>query len=113
MIEEYHFGSIVINGKTYDFDVEVYWTGEVLKWWREKGHVFGVEDVKRAVKKNPEVIVLGTGFYGICEVTEECKNYIEGRKIELIIEKTENAVKIFNDLLKESKKVVGLFHLTC
>jgi hypothetical protein len=41
------------------------------------------------------------------------EEYEEGRKIALIIEKTENAVKIFNDLLKESKKVVGLFHLTC
>ena len=113
MIEKYKFGSIKINGKIYDFDVEVYWTGEVLKWWREKGHIFDVNDVKRAVKKNPDVIVFGTGFYGICEVTKECKNYIEERVIELIIDKTENAVKAFNDLLKESKKVVGLFHLTC
>jgi hypothetical protein len=113
MIEEYRFGSITIGGKIYNRDVEVYWTGEVLKWWREKGHIFGFEDVKGAVKKNPEVIILGTGFYGICEVTEECKNYIEGKAIELIIDKTENAVKVFNDLLKGSKKVVGLFHLTC
>jgi hypothetical protein len=113
MIEEYEFGKIKIDGKIYDFDVEVYWTGEVLKWWRERGHVFDVGDVKRAVKKNPDVIVLGTGFYGVCKVTEECKNYIEGRAIELKIDKTENAVKVFNDLLKESKKVVGLFHLTC
>jgi len=113
MIEEYRFGSITINGKTYDFDVEVYWTGEVLKWWRERGHVFDLSDVKRAVKKNPDVIVFGTGFYGICQVTKECKDYIKKRAIELKIEKTQRAVKIFNELFEESKKVVGLFHLTC
>jgi hypothetical protein len=31
MIEEYEFGKIKIDGKIYDFDVEVYWTGEDLK----------------------------------------------------------------------------------
>jgi hypothetical protein len=112
MIEEYQFGKIKIKDRVYNFDVEVYWTGEVLKWWRKKGLVFDVDDVKRAVKKNPEVIVIGTGFFGRGEITEEARDYIESRKIELIIDKTENAIKVFNDLLKESKKVVGLFHLT-
>ncbi|GAH97601.1 unnamed protein product, partial [marine sediment metagenome] len=53
-IEEYKFGSITINGKTYEYDVEVRWTGEVLKWWRGESHVVDVEDVKRAIEQNPE-----------------------------------------------------------
>jgi len=120
MINEYKFGSITIDGKTYNHDVEVRWTGEVLKWWRKEGHVFDVEDVERTVKQNPETIILGTGAYGLCEVTEECQNFLKEKGISLIIDKTEEAVKTFNIILEESKpegerqnKVIGLFHLTC
>lgn len=114
-IDEYHFGSITIDGKTYDYDVEVRWTGEVLKWWRKEGHVLDLEDVKRAVEENPETIILGTGAYGLCEVTENCQNFIKEKGIKLIIDKTEEAVKTFNAILEEKKqnKVIGLFHLTC
>lgn len=120
MIEEYHFGSITINGKNYDHDVEVRWNGEVLEWWRKEGHVFDLEDVKRAVEQNPETIILGTGAYGICQVTKECQDFIKEKGIKLIIDNTEEAVKTFNIILKSSKgeegkqeKVIGLFHLTC
>jgi len=30
-----------------------------------------------------------------------------------MIEKTDQAVRSFNNLIKEKKKVIGLFHLTC
>ena len=134
MIKEYHFGSITIDGKTYNHDVEVSWTGEVLKWWREESHVINVEDVKRAVEQNPETIIIGTGEMGIAKVTEGVKKFIQERGIRLIIDKTEEAVKTFNIILEESKledsnppttlppsgralgkpeKVIGLFHLTC
>jgi hypothetical protein len=120
MIEEYKFGKIKIDGKDYDYDVEVRWTGEVLKWWRKEGHVFDLEDVKRAVEQNPDTIILGTGAYGFCKVTEDCQKFIEEKGIKLIIDKTEEAVKTFNIILEESEeeegrqnKVIGLFHLTC
>jgi len=133
MIEEYHFGSITINGKIYNQDVEVRWTGEVLKWWRKEGHVIDAADVERAVEQNPDTIVIGTGEVGIAEVTQNCQNFIRKKGIELIIDKTEEATRTFNIIFRESKdynppttlplkrapeegkqrKVIGLFHLTC
>lgn len=120
MIEEYHFGSITIDGKTYTEDVEVRWNGEVLKWWRREGHVFDVEDLKRAVEQNPDTIILGTGAYGVAKVTKEAQDFIIENGIKLIIDKTEEAVETFNIICRESKekegernKVIGLFHLTC
>lgn len=120
MIEEYHFGSIIIDGKTYNQDVEVRWTGEVLPWWRGESHVIDVEDVKRAVEQNPETIIIGTGESGVARVTEEAQKEIKSRGIELIIDLTEEATKTFNIIKEESKeeegkqrKVIGLFHLTC
>jgi len=120
MIEEYHFGSITIDGKTYNHDVEVRWTGEVLKWWRIESHLIDVEDVKRAVEQNPETIVIGTGESGMARVTEEAQKFIKQKGIELIIDLTEQVVKTFNIRKEESEeeerkqeRVIGLFHLTC
>ncbi|MBZ9578081.1 hypothetical protein KJA13_03580 [Patescibacteria group bacterium] len=120
MIKEYHFGSITINGKTYDYDVEVRWTGEVLSWWREESHLIDVGDVKRAVEQGPETIIIGTGESGVAKVTEGAQNFIKEKGIELIVDKTGEATKTFNIIKEESKeeegeqkKVIGLFHLTC
>lgn len=116
---------MTIDGKTYQHDVEVCWTGEVLKWWREKSHVFDVDSVKRAVEQNPDTIILGTGAYGIAKVTEEAQKFITEKfitekGIKLIIDRTEQATKTFNIICEEfeeeegeQNKVIGLFHLTC
>lgn len=120
MIGEYHFGSITIDGKTYEYDVEVRWTGEVLKWWRGESHVIDIDDVKRAIDQNPELIIIGTGESGLAKVTERTKEEILSKGIGLIVDKTEEAIKTFNIQKEESteeegvqKKVIGLFHLTC
>jgi hypothetical protein len=120
MIEEYHFGSIVIDGKMYNHDVEVRWTGEVFRWQRSQSHVIDTEDVLDALEQNPETIVVGTGESGLAQLTDGAKKEIETRGIKLIMDKTEQAVKTFNVRKEESleeegrqEKVIGLFHLTC
>jgi len=119
MIEEYHFGSITIDGKIYTHDVEVRWTGEVLQWWRRESHRIEVEDVKRAIEQNPDTIIIGTGESGIARVTKEVQKFIKEKGIDLIIGLTEEAVKTFNLRKEESEKeqrqekIIGLFHLTC
>jgi len=120
MIEEYRFGLVVIDGKTYQHDIEVRWTGEVLDWWREQSHIIDVEDIIDVLEQNPETIIIGTGESGMAHVTERARQEIEKRGIELVVDKTEQATKTFNIRKEESleeegvqEKVVGLFHLTC
>lgn len=120
MIEEYHFGSIIIDGQTYNYDVEVRWTGEILPWPRKEGHVIDAEDVKRAIDQNPEIVIIGTGEAGVATVTEAAKEAIKPKGIELIVDLTGEATKTFNIINEESeeeegeqKKAIGLFHLTC
>ena len=120
MIEEYKFGLIIIDGKTYNHDVEVRWTDEVLDWSKEESHIIDIEDVAEAIEQNPEVIIIGTGEIGMAQVTEEAKEEITSRGIKLIIDHTEQAAKTFNVINDESfeeegvqEKVIGLFHLTC
>lgn len=119
MIDEFDFGRIKIDGTLYRIDVEVYSTGRVLKWIRKKGHVFLPEDVARALSEDPGAIVLGTGVYGGARVPQRTREKIRKRGLRLVIDKTEEAVRSFNAILKKNQeagveeKVVGLFHLTC
>ena len=120
MIEEYQFGYITIGGKCFDFDIEITSTGKTKKWQREKPHLIDIEDVQEAVRQKPEILVIGTGAYGLCKITSQCQKFIIEQNIKLIIDNTKEAVKAFNTLLKyQSKenfkfpKIIGLFHLTC
>jgi hypothetical protein len=120
MIEEYRFGLVKINGKTFYHDIIVLWTGEVLEWRRKESHLIDVEDVEKAVGFNPDTIVVGIGESGVARVTGEAKKFINKKDIKLVIDKTEEAVKAFNIVCndpekekEEQNKVIGLFHLTC
>ncbi|HHD92100.1 MAG TPA: hypothetical protein ENL06_00555 [Candidatus Portnoybacteria bacterium] len=113
MINNYQFGLIIINNKKYLNDVEIRWSGEILPWIREKSHIFNISDIQGAIKENPEMIVFGTGAYGVANITSETLKLIEEQGIKVKVEKTSQAVKLFNNYLKKGIKVVGLFHLTC
>ncbi len=120
MIEEYRFGKIIINGEEYDYDVELDWEGKILKWTRGSSHIIDKEDIKRALEKEPEIIVIGTGESGVAQVTEGAKQACKEAGVKLLIDITEEAVKTFNVIYEESleedgeqAKVIGLFHLTC
>jgi len=112
MIEEYHFGSITIDGKTYNYDVEVCCLDsktEILNWQRQESHDINVDAVKRAVERKPDTIVIGTGESGLAKVTETAKQFIAEKGIKLIIDITGEAIKTFN----VETNIIGLFHLTC
>ncbi len=112
MIEEYYFGSIKIDGKTYNYDVQVGLNNEVKPWRRNQSHQIEKRDIKEVLSQNPEVIIIGAGEMSVAKVTDETQQAITSKGIKLIIEPTGKAIKSFNSLKKE-KKVAGLFHLTC
>jgi hypothetical protein len=113
LIESYDFGSVVINGAQYTSDVIV--MGEKIKagWWRKEGHVLHASDVEDALEEFlPEVVVIGTGYSGMMKVPVETKQYLKTKGVELRVEKTEEACRVFNTLSK-SKRVLAALHLTC
>jgi len=123
MIGEYRFGSIIIDGKTYNYDVEVRCLDsktEILDWQRQESHDINVDAVKRAVEQKPDTIIIGTGESGIAKVTELAKQFIHENRIKLIIDITGEAIKTFNVIQQgsieeqgEEANIIGLFHLTC
>jgi len=113
MIESYSFGSIVINGKRYNSDCIITKDSVSAKWWRRKGHELCIDDIKDVIEKEkPEAIVVGKGKFGLMRILKETEDYLENLGIELYSDKTDEAVKHFNDI-SQVKKVVAFFHLTC
>lgn len=112
MIDSYDFGRIVINGRRYTTDLIVFPDRVKDGWWRKEGHILHIEDLGEAVRDNPKVVVVGTGYSGLMKVPAETREYVKSKGIELISQRTAEACKTFNRLVK-SKKVVAALHLTC
>ena len=111
MIDSYKFGSITIDGKTYNHDTIVY-KDAVTEWWRDEGHNVTKKDLE-ALPPDIGIFVMGNGHSGRCKFPEETKKFLEGKDVKVIVEKTGDAYKTYNRLFKEGKNVAGGFHLTC
>ena len=111
MIEDYGFGWYIIDGKRYEYDITII-KGKVGTWNRED-HLMKEENVLPLIKSNPDVIVIGNGASGCIEVREETIDAITAAGIEVIVKNTKDACSTFNRLVKQGKKVAGIFHATC
>jgi len=112
MINSYDFGRIVVDGKAYTNDVIIFPDKVKDNWWRKEGHALHIEDIDSVVEEKPEVLIVGTGKYGILKVLPETREYIKSKGIELIVEPTDKACEIYNEISK-NKKAVAALHLTC
>ena len=112
MIDSYDFGQITIDGKRYNKDLIVFPDRVKADWWRKEGHHLQMDDLKEILEAKPEVLVVGTGYYGAMTVPTETRKHVESEGIELIVQRTAEACKTFNRLVT-SRKVVAALHLTC
>ena len=112
MIEAYRFGRMQIDNGTYTADVLVFPDRVKSDWWRLEGHKLSVEDLDEVLQAKPEILVVGTGYYGLLKVLPETAAHLQREGIQVIAEKTGDAYHTFNELSK-AKRVVGAFHLTC
>lgn len=113
MIEQYSFGNIVINGVSYINDIKIIQGKVISEWWRKRGHFVDVDDIQDILKSKPDILVLGKGSPGQMRSTDTLREFLEKNNIELIEEKTVEAIETFNRLLKQGKNVSAGFHLSC
>lgn len=112
-IDSYSFGRIVIDGQEYTSDVIIYDNRVDASWWRKEGHKLHPEDIIDALKEQPDILVIGTGYAGVMTVPKKTIEYITARGVDVKIEKTGKAVDLFNALQGKKKSVIAALHLTC
>ena len=113
MIEQYSFGNVVVNGASYVNDIKIIQGNVISEWWRKRAHFVDVDDIQDILKSKPGILVLGKGSPGQMKSTEALREFLGKNNIELIEEKTSEAVKTFNRLFKQGKNVSAGFHLSC
>jgi len=112
-VSDYDFGRIAVEGSSYTADVIITPERVIDHWWRKQGHSLAIEDLDAVVQADPDVLVVGTGYYGRMQIPDETRNYLAEKGIRLIDANTRDAVGEFNALQKEYARIVAALHLTC
>jgi len=113
VIESYHFGNIVIDGRRYTSDLIIYPDGKIVDgWWRQSGHVMTQSDIEALIASKPDVIVVGTGASGQLKPEHGIEKILNEKGIKMVSAPSSQALKRFNEL-SPSSKVGACFHLTC
>ena len=108
----YRFGHLEIDGQAYDHDL-IYYRGEVVSWWRKKGHKVKVADIQLLLGQRPEVVVFGTGHMGIMRIGKKAVAALKLAQVGIIAKRTPKAIEHFNALLAEGRDAALAIHLTC
>jgi hypothetical protein len=111
------FGSITIGGKTYDHDVVIRLSQEVVK--RKKklskrvygtSHTVSEDEARFVYEKGCKELIFGTGQYGSAALSPEAAAFFKEMKCRVLAAPTPEAIQTFNE---STKPKIGLFHVTC
>lgn len=112
-VNTYAFGRITIDGTEYTSDVIVFPQRVQTRWWRKEGHSLCTDDLLDVLKEPPQVLVIGTGYYGQMKVPEATQDALKAQGIDVRIHETRDAVEELNRLQRECARVIAALHLTC
>jgi len=113
-VDAYTFGRITIDGRDHSRDVLIFPDRKVRSpWWRRQGHSLELEDLDAILEDPPEVLVIGTGYYGNMEVPDKTVQGLRDRGIEPRAARTSDAVAELNRLREQAACVAAALHLTC
>ena len=116
-IENTKFGSITIDGKTYEHDVIIGLSGKVgkrrKKLSKEKygtSHVVSKAEAKFIFEDGCYLLIVGAGQEGNVRLSPEASDYLENKGCRVILQPTPEAILSFN---QSHEKKIGLMHVTC
>jgi hypothetical protein len=116
-IEDTKFGTITIDGKTYEHDAVIRLSGEVIK--RKKklskkyygtSHVMSKDEAKFVFEKGCEQFIVGSGQMANVHLSPEAEAYFAKKGCKVLLQPTPDAIHVFNN---SNAKKIGLFHVTC
>ncbi len=113
-IDDYTFGRIEIEGRTYTNDLIILPDRIAANWWREEGHVLQAADLDAVLDRatKPETLVVGLGSQSRMRIASDARGALDAAEIELIAESTERACESYN-ALRSQGNVAAALHLTC
>ncbi len=116
-IDKTKFGSITVDGETYEHDVLIRLNCEVNK--RKKklskavygtSHVISADEARYVYEEGAQRLVVGTGQHGLVELSDEAAEYFKTQHCQVELLPTPEAIRAWN---ATEGAVIGLFHVTC
>ena len=116
-INSTRFGSITIEGETYENDVLIRLGGEINK--RKKklskaiygtSHVISLDEAKYIFEDRAERLIIGTGQTGLVQLSDEAAGYFRKNRCQVQMLSTPEAIRIWNE---SDGEIIALFHVTC
>ncbi len=114
-IDKFRFGSIRIDGVTYEHDVIID-RGDVRKRKKKASKQFRDRfghtplSNQEDIPWNCRTLVVGTGQQGALPVMPEVKREASGREVEIVTLPTGKAIELLN---QQPKRVNAILHVTC
>jgi len=114
-IERFSFGSIRIDGKTYEHDVVID-RGKVSKRKKKPSKRFRGDlghtplSAEEAIPWKCRRLVIGTGEEGALPILDPVKKEAKRRRVELVVLPTSAAI---DELRARSEKTNAILHVTC
>lgn len=112
-IDSYSFGHIEINGKAFTSDVIIFRDRVDSSWWRKEGHSLQPEDIADVLNAKPDILIIGTGYFGMMTVPKSTLDHITSSGIEVRVSRTAKAAEPYNSLQGKKNTVIAAFHITC
>jgi hypothetical protein len=116
-IDDTQFGSIMVDGKTYEHDVIIRLSGNVekrkKKLSKEKygtSHIISKDEAKLVYEKGCEIVIVGTGQQDNVRLSPEASEYLSKKGCKVVLQPTPEAIHSFN---ASRARKVGLMHVTC
>lgn len=111
------FGSITIEGTTYEHDVLIRLGGHVEK--RKKklskalygtSHILSLAEARYVYEPEAKRLIIGTGQEGNVRLSEEAADYFKRKQCQVDLLPTPKAISAWNEA---AGSVISLFHVTC
>ena len=111
-IERTTFGTITIDGKTYEYDVIIRLSGEVAK--RKKklskkyygtSHVLSKDEAKFVFENGCEQLILGSGQMGNVHLSPEAEAYFAKKGCTVLLQPTPKALRGANEIGRRARRI--------
>jgi hypothetical protein len=116
-IDGTEFGSITIDGKTYDHDVVIRLSGKVKKRRKKlskaqygTSHIVSEAEARAVFEDGAELLIIGAGQQGRLGLSPEAEAYFREKSCRVITKPTPDALASFNEA---HGRKIGLMHVTC
>jgi hypothetical protein len=117
VIDATKFGSITVDGETFDHDIVIRLSGKVKNRKRKlskrqygSSHTVSLAEAEHIYDDGAERVIVGTGQQGVLKLSDEAEGFFKDRDCKVQVVPTPEAIKVWNEA---AGRTIAMFHVTC